>query len=79
METVKATQLRDNLAEYLARAVAGEELAITSRGRIVARLVPAALNQQAASAQLAVLRAKCRIGDIVSPVDADWNAEHGRS
>ncbi|MDP1681306.1 MAG: type II toxin-antitoxin system prevent-host-death family antitoxin [Burkholderiales bacterium] len=79
METVKATQLRDNLAEYLARAVAGEEVAITSRGRIVARLVPAALNQLAASAQLAALRAKCQIGDIVSPVDADWNAQHGRS
>ncbi len=79
METVKATQLRDNLAEYLARAVAGEEVAITSRGRVVARLVPAALNQQAASAQLAALRAKCRIGDITSPVGADWNALHGRS
>ena len=79
METVKATQLRDNLAEYLARAVAGEEVAITSRGRVVARLVPAALNQQAASAQLAALRTKCRIGDITSPVDADWNAQHGRS
>ena len=79
METVKATQLRDNLAEYLARAGAGEEVAITSRGRIVARLVPAALNQQAASEQLAALRAKCRIGDIVSPIDADWNVQHGRS
>lgn len=79
METVKATQLRDNLAQYLARAIAGEEVAITSRGRIVARLVPAALNQQAASMQLAALRAKCRIGDIVSPVGTEWNAQHGRS
>ena len=76
METVKATELRDNLAQYLARAVAGEELVITSRGRIVARLMPAALNQQAARAQLAVLRTKCQIGDIVSPLDDDWSAQH---
>ena len=79
METVNATQLRANLAHYLARAGAGEEVAITSRGRIVARLVPAALNQQTASEQLAVLRAKCRIGEIVSPIGANWNAQHGRS
>lgn len=79
MKTVKSTELRDHLAEYLARAGEGEELAITSRGRIVARLVPAVSNQEAAREQLAALRAKCHIGDIVSPTGADWNAQHGRS
>jgi prevent-host-death family protein len=73
LETVNATQLRANLAHYLARAGAGEEVAIISRGQVVARLMPAALNQQTANEQLAVLRTKCRIGDIVSPIGANWN------
>lgn len=33
--------LRDNLSRYLDRVRAGEELTVTDRGRVVARLVPA--------------------------------------
>ena len=33
-------ELRQNASKYLARVAAGEELSVTMRGRLVARLIP---------------------------------------
>ena len=40
MQEVKITELRQHLPEYLRRVEAGDEIAVTVRGRVVARLVP---------------------------------------
>jgi len=40
MQKVNITELRNHLPDYLAKAVSGQTLVITSRGRIVARLSP---------------------------------------
>lgn len=40
-ETVGVRELRQNLSKYLDRVRAGEDLVVTERGRVVARLVPA--------------------------------------
>ncbi len=40
-ETVGVRELRQNLSRYLERVKAGEDLAVSERGRVVARLVPA--------------------------------------
>jgi prevent-host-death family protein len=39
--TVGVRELRQNLSKYLARVKDGEDLAVTERGRVVARLIPA--------------------------------------
>lgn len=39
--TVGVRELRQNLSKYLQRVKAGEDLAVTERGEVVARLVPA--------------------------------------
>ncbi len=39
-ESVGVRELRQNLSRYLRRVKAGEPLAVTERGRVVARLVP---------------------------------------
>ena len=40
-ERVGIRELRQNLSRYLERVKAGEDLVVTERGRVVARLVPA--------------------------------------
>ena len=40
METIGVRELRQHASRYLARVEAGEELAVTNNGRLVARLIP---------------------------------------
>ncbi len=40
MESIGVRELRQHASRYLARVEAGEELAVTNKGRLVARLVP---------------------------------------
>ena len=42
MESVNFREFRKNLASYLRQARQGEEINVTSRGEVVARLVPPA-------------------------------------
>jgi prevent-host-death family protein len=40
VDAIGVRELRQNASKYLARVEAGEELSVTMRGRLVARLVP---------------------------------------
>ena len=79
MPEVNVTDLRNHLPAYLRRVREGEELVITSRGRIVAKLVPALDPKLEARRQLSELRNRCRIGDVVSPIGEIWDAADDRS
>jgi prevent-host-death family protein len=46
-ETVGVRELRQNLSKYLDRVKAGEDLVVTERGEVVARLVPAGAGSDA--------------------------------
>jgi prevent-host-death family protein len=55
---VSVRELKTHLSEYLRRVAAGEEVAITSRGRLVARLAPVAAQKDGAeNAAIARIRA----------------------
>lgn len=58
MQEIGAFEAKNRLSELLRRAEAGEEIAITNRGRVVARLVPPAaeLDRDAARAAAARIR-----------------------
>jgi len=73
--TVNVTALRNRLPEYLGRVRAGEEVAITSRGRVVARIVPDTDSSARAQQALKSLRGSCTIGDVVSPTGEPWDAD----
>ena len=47
MHVIGVRELRQNASKYLARVEAGEELAVTMRGRLVARLVPVTTTERA--------------------------------
>lgn len=48
--TVGVRELRQNLSKYLARVKEGADLAVTERGQVVARLIPAGPSTGTASA-----------------------------
>jgi len=74
MIEVNVTEFRNHLPDYLGRVKQGEEVLLTSRGKVVARMSPVADECLSARERLVSLRDKCRIGDVVSPLDEVWEA-----
>jgi prevent-host-death family protein len=73
MKAVSVSNFRSHLPEFIRMAKRGVPVSITSRGREVARLVPAQDLRAEARRQLAGLRKTAKIGDLVSPVLEDWD------
>ena len=79
MSKVNVTELRQNLPAYLVEVQKGREIEVTSRGKVIARIVAGAKPTKQARARLLAARKRCRIGDVLSPTGAAWNAERDRS
>lgn len=76
MTHVNVTELRQHLPAYLKRVEAGEEILITSRGRVIARLQPEVDKAEEARRRLEALRGTVITGDIMSPFDGEiWTAD----
>jgi prevent-host-death family protein len=76
MHTVNITEFRKHLPTYLKRVAAGEEIGITSHGRVIARLLPEQDPSEEARNWLESLRGKVILGDVVSPIeDIEWNSD----
>jgi len=76
MIKVNITEFRNHLPNYLGRVKKGEEVLLTSRGKVIARMSPVADERLPAREQLMSLRGKCRIGDVMAPIDEVWEAEN---
>ena len=74
MET-NATELRQNLAGYLVKVQAGEEVKITLHGKVIARLVPEEDETAHAKAELAEIRKTAWVGDVIGPIDVEWTID----
>ncbi len=74
MTTIAVSELRANLMKVLEEIKHGAQIQITSRGKIVAQLVPADAAQEDAKAALQQLSSSAFIGDVLSPIDETWNA-----
>ncbi|MDX1251069.1 MAG: type II toxin-antitoxin system prevent-host-death family antitoxin [Gammaproteobacteria bacterium] len=77
MRRVNITEFRSHLPTYMDEIQKGETIDITSRGKVIARVVPVEDAAEAARRRLIALRGKCRIGDVISPGNEEWDAEHG--
>jgi prevent-host-death family protein len=77
MQTVNVTEFRQHLPNYLNMVQMGEEVAISNRGKIVARLVPdaQASEQHTAMAQVLKWRGTVITGDVMAPFDDIWTAD----
>ena len=77
MSSVNVTELRRRLPEYLKQVQRGEEIAVTSHGKTVARIVPdrRESEREAARARLEALRGTVIVGDILAPPDDVWTGD----
>ena len=57
---ISVRELKSRLSEYLRRVAAGEEVLVTSHGKVVARLVPPRTRRQAKTSQQEELIARFR-------------------
>lgn len=78
MPKVNVTELRQNLPAYLSEVQRGKEIEVTSRGKVIARIVAGGETHEDARARLLAARKRCRIGDVLSPTGAGWEAEGDR-
>ena len=70
------SDLRQNLPAYLKRVQAGEQLQITSRGRVIARIEPERDTAEEARQWLHALRDRVCLGDVVNPIaDLEWSGD----
>ncbi len=74
MENVSISELRARLLEYLTRVQQGEQINVTSKGKVLATLSPPLSQQDAAAAKLAALANTAVIHDVLSPIDERWDA-----
>lgn len=72
MLEVSVTTFRNHIPDYLGKVRKGENIALTSRGKVIARLLPPEDERLNARQRLAELRATSRIDDVVSPIDEEW-------
>lgn len=72
METVGVSLFKNNLKTFLKKVKNGESIVIISRGHEIARVVPPVDNILKARKTLEELRSTAFIGDVISPIDAEW-------
>jgi prevent-host-death family protein len=69
------TQLRQNLPDYLRQVQEGQEVEVTVRGKVIARIVPEAARSDRAKKKLAELRKTAKLGDVIAPTGATWTGD----
>lgn len=76
MHDVNITELRRHLPGYLKRVARGEQIRVSSNGRILARIVPEQDPAVAARERLDCLRGTLITGDITAPIDdLEWSGD----
>jgi prevent-host-death family protein len=73
--SVNVSQLRQNLPEYLKKVQEGQEVEVTVRGKVIARIVPEEARRERAKRKLANLRKTAMVGDVISPVNVKWTSD----
>lgn len=74
MKQVNITELRQHLSSYLSSVQKGDEICITSHGRVIVRIVPPIDYQALASKKLKALRKQSAVFDALSPIEDTWDA-----
>jgi prevent-host-death family protein len=75
MQTVNISDFRANLLKYLEIANSGEQISVTSNGKLLATVSAPVDRRALARAQLTALAATAKLGDVISPTDSEWEAQ----
>lgn len=74
MKQVTISEFRANLLKYLKTVQRGEQMNITSKGAVLATLIPPVTQHNAARDKLEKLAKTAEIYDVVTPIEDSWNA-----
>lgn len=74
MESIAVSDFRANIMKVLKQIEHGASLDITSRGKIVAKLVPPDYTRTLARDKLDLLRETAKVYDVLSPIEENWEA-----
>ena len=74
MQTINISDFRANLLKYLEIANMGEQISVTSNGKLLATLMPPVDQKIHAKQQLKALAMTSKIKNIQSPIDTTWDA-----
>ncbi len=77
MNTVAISDFRANMSAVLKKVQSGEVISLTQRGTEIARLMPPTISQRLARQQLEEIRKTAIVGDVLSPIDVDWDITNG--
>lgn len=75
METIAVSELRANIMKILKDIKMGAVINITSRGKVIAKLVPADDVVENARKKLTEISKTAILNDIISPIESNWNAQ----
>jgi len=75
MQTVNISDFRANLLKYLEKANAGEQISVTTNGKLIATIAPPINQKQQAQQHLDQLAKSAEIVDVISPVEAEWDLD----
>jgi len=75
MLAIGISEFRSNMSAILQRVQKGEIISLMVRETEVAKLVPPDYAQLAARQQLEALRQTAIVGDVLSPIDEQWDVE----
>lgn len=75
MQKINITKLRSHLPQYLLSVQKGNEIFVISRGKVIARILPPIDTQGEAQKKLKLLRKQCKVGDVISPIFENWDAD----
>ena len=74
MQTVNISDFRANLLKYLEIAGSGEQITVTSNGKLLATIAPPLNQKELAKKQLNSLASTAKIQDVINPIDSNWDA-----
>ena len=73
MQTINISDFRANLLKYLETANSGEQISVTSNGKLLATITPPVNQKELAKQKLQTLASTAKIHDIISPTDCEWD------
>ena len=74
MKQVTISEFRANLLRHLKIVQRGEQMNITSKGKLLENLIPPVSQQTTAMEKLKKLSKTAEINDVIMPAGDDWNA-----
>ena len=73
MQTINISDFRANLLKYLEIANMGEQISVTSNGKLLATITPPVNQKELARAKLDSLAMVANVHDVTSPINNDWD------